>query len=245
MDRQRVQEQPAYLLHQRAFRDSSQIIDVLSQNYGRLSLVARGSRSAKSRYRGVLRPFHPLSISWTIKSDMGTLTGAESVGKLRPLQGENLMAGFYLSELLLRLLHRHDPQPEVFGAYDQALSQLADAPEVAPVLRRFEMRLLQLLGYGLNLDCDSYTQQPLSPDHYYEYRLEQGPIEVDHKDGAYVFSGAEILGVAEERFEQPDVLRCAGRLMRQVIDFHLEGKELNSRKVLKEMRRTTQVPQAD
>ncbi|MFQ6004633.1 MAG: DNA repair protein RecO, partial [Woeseia sp.] len=147
----RVQAEPAFLLHHRPFGETSKILDVLSPNHGRLALVARGSRSAKSRLRGILRPFLPLKLSWVIRSDLGTLTGAEMDGAPISLQGDALMSGYYVNELLLRLLHRHDPQPEIFSAYARTIKNLAATAHVAPPLRHFEMELLRLLGYALNL----------------------------------------------------------------------------------------------
>ena len=105
----RVHDEPAWVLHHRPFRDSSRILDVLSRQHGRLSLVARGSRAAKSRLKGILRPFSPLSLSWVIRSDLGTLTGADMSGVPIVLSGDALLSGFYVNELLLKLLHNHDP----------------------------------------------------------------------------------------------------------------------------------------
>jgi len=237
MTARRVQNQPAWLLHHRPFRDSSRILDILSRDHGRLSLVARGSRSAKSKLKGILRPFLPLQLSWVIRSDLGTLTGAEMNGAPIALTGDSLLSAYYLNELLLNLLHRHDPQPEIFDAYHTTINDLNGRQDVATVLRRFEMELLRLLGYALNLDHDTDTGNPLNPDLQYEYRIEQGPVPVVNRDGPMVFTGSELIAVAREEFSDPATLKHAGRLLRHVIAWHLDGKELKSRKVLKELRR--------
>ena len=237
MTARRVQNQPAWLLHHRPFRDSSRILDVLSRDHGRLSLVARGSRSAKSKLKGILRPFLPLQLSWVIRSDLGTLTGAEMNGAPIALTGDSLLSAYYLNELLLNLLHRHDPQPEIFDAYQATINDLNGQRDVAMVLRRFEMELLRLLGYALNLDHDTDTGVPLDPDQQYEYRVEQGPVPVVNRDGLMVFTGSELMAIAREEFSDPATLKHTGRLLRQVIAWHLDGKELKSRKVLKELRR--------
>ncbi len=234
---QRVQQQPAYVLHQRPFRDSSQILDVLSVEYGKLSLVARGSRSAKSRTAGLLRPFQPLKLSWSIRSDLGTLTGAEIDGRLQSLVGDTLMAGYYINELLLNLLHRHDPQPEVFSAYEQTLASMAGGHDVAACLRHFELELLRLLGYALNLETDAVSDAPLRPEGHYEFRPAQGAVPVQREEGSAVFRGATLLAIGEENFADEAVLREAGRLLRQVIHYHLDGRELKTRKVLKDLHR--------
>ena len=235
----RVQNEPAWLLHHRPFRDSSRILDILSRDHGRLSLVARGSRGARSRLKDILRPLMPLQLSWVIRGDMGTLTGAEVDGPPVALGGDALMSGYYINELLLHLLHRHDPQPEIYAAYGEAMGELKQAGNVAATLRRFEMTLLGLLGYALNLDHDSRTGKPLDSEATYEYRVEQGAVPVERRDGPMTFTGKELLAVAGQDFGDDAILAGAGRLLRHVIAWHLDGKELNSRKVLLEMRRTS------
>jgi len=234
----RVQNQPAWLLHHRPFRDSSRILDVFSRDFGRLSLVARGSRAANSKLKGVLRPFLPLQLSWVIRSDMGTLTGAEMNGAPISLGGDALLSAYYVNELLLNLLHRHDPQPEIFAVYDDTINALNAQPNVAAMLRRFEIEMLRLLGYALNLDHDTDTLAGLDAEQQYEYRVEQGPVAVAQRDGSMIFTGAEIGAIARQDFSDPVVLKDASRLLRQVIAWHLDGKELKSRKVMREIRRS-------
>ena len=233
---QRIQNEPAWLLHHRPFRDSSQILDILSLDQGRLAVVAKGSRGAKSKLRGILRPFLPLQLSWFIRSDLGTLTGAEMNGAPLSLSGDALLSGYYVNELILKLLHRHDPQPEIFAAYSRTIERLAGGKEVAAYLRQFEIELLRILGYALNLDHDTETTEPLRPQQQYEYRVEQGLVPVSDREGPMVFRGAEIDAIRNQQFADPAVLKNAGSLLRNVIAYHLDGKELKSRKVLKDMR---------
>ena len=234
---QRIQQQPALLLHYRPFRDSSLLLDIFSRDYGRLALVARGARAAKSRLRGVLRPFMPLSVSWWSRSDLGTLTGAEIDGKPLALHGDCLLSGYYLNELILNFLHRHDPQPEIFAAYCQTIGILAASQDPAAALRHFEMELLRLLGYGLLFEHEGGSEVALDPDASYHYRPEQGPVRVQRDVGTMIFSGASLIGIREQRFADKSILHDAGRLLRQLIAFHLGGKELKSRKVLLELHR--------
>jgi len=233
---QRIQNEPAWLLHHRPFRDSSQILDILSLDQGRLAVVAKGSRGAKSKLRGILRPFLPLQLSWFIRSDLGTLTGAEMNGAPLSLSGDALLSGYYVNELILKLLHRHDPQPEIFAAYSRTIERLAGSQDVAPYLRQVEIELLRILGYALNLDHDTETTEPLRPQQQYEYRVEQGLVPVSDREGPMVFRGAEIDAIRNQQFADPAVLKNAGSLLRNVIAYHLDGKELKSRKVLKDMR---------
>ena len=240
--RKRIEQQPAWVLHHRPFRDSSRILDVFSRDHGRLALVSRGSRSAKSKLRGVLRPFMPLQLSWVISSDLGTLTGAEMQGTPISLTGDALLSGYYVNELLLHLLHRHDPQPDIFSAYANTIERLAGISDIAPVLRQFEIALLRMLGYALNLDHDTCGDTSLQPDMQYEYRAEQGPVPVSDRRGPMVFTGAELAAIQRQEFNEPAVLLNAGRLLRSVIAYHLDGKELKSRKVMRDIMRNTSSP---
>lgn len=233
----RVHNEPAWMLHHRPYRDTSRILEVLSLKHGRLSLVARGSRSAKSRLKGILRPFYPLQISWAGRSDLGTLTGAELRGTPISLRGEALLSGYYANELLMYLLHRHDPQPEIFTVYGKTIESLVDDRDVPVKLREFEMELLRLLGYALNLEHDTETRGRLLAGRRYAYHPEQGPVEAREPDGQRTYFGRELVAIRNHDFSQPETLRSAGRLLRDVIAFHLGGRELKSRKVFLDMRR--------
>lgn len=233
----RVQQQPGYVLHHRPFRDSSQILDILTRDHGKVAVVARGSRGSKSRLAGVLRPFLPLRVSWVAKSDLGTLTGAEAAGAPSGLLGDALLSAYYVNELILHFLHRHDPQPEIFDLYEQSIQSLCGTNDVAADLRRFELEFLGLLGYAVGLDRVAGTDDDIDPDQYYNYRVEDGPVPVDRSEGPLVFSGTTLLAIAAGQFEDPEVLRAANRLLRNVIGHHLGGKELKSRKVLLEVHR--------
>lgn len=233
----RVQQHPAYLLHHRPFRDTSLLLDIFSRDHGRLALVARGARSQKSRLKPLLRPFMPLQLSWLLRSDLGTLTDAELDGQPLQLSGDALMSGYYVNELILHLTHRHDPQPDVFAAYARTLSKMAKAAEPAPALREFEIELLGLLGYAPNFAHEAESLDQIDPAANYEYRAEQGPIEVTRSSGSMIFTGEMLIAIDEQRFDDPQVLRAAGRLLRNVINHHLGGKELKSRKVLVDLRR--------
>lgn len=233
----RVQQQPAYVLHHRPFRDTSQLLDVISREHGKITLVARGSRSAKSKLRGLLRPFQALRLSWFMRSDLGTLTGAEIDSAPLALGGDALLSAYYVNELVLNFLHRHDPQPEIFDAYSQTITALAHSEELAANLRVFEIELLRLLGYALNLEYDVTRHEPIEEQRFYEYRVDQGPVGVSRSEGPMVFAGASLRGIAQSGFDDPAVLRDAGRLLREVIRHHLDGRELKSRKVLLDLHR--------
>lgn len=233
----RVQQQPAFILHHRPFRDTSQILDVLTRDHGKVAVVARGSRGSKSRLAGVLRPFLPLRVSWVAKSDLGTLTGAEAAGAPANLRGDALLSAYYVNELMLHFLHRHDPQPEIYELYTEVIQSLGSTDNVASSLRGFELELLGLLGYAVSLDQEAGTHQDVEPARNYEYRVEQGPVPVDRTEGPLVFDGATLLAIGAGEFDDANVLRGANRLLREIIAHHLGGKELRSRKVLLEVHR--------
>lgn len=233
----RVQQQPGYILHHRPFRDTSQILDIVTRDHGKVAVVARGSRGSKSRLAGVLRPFLPLKVSWVSRSDLGTLTGAEAVGAPAGMVGDAMLSAYYLNELLINFLHRYDPQPEIFALYERVLHTLVGSRDVAAILRSFELEFLSLLGYAVNLDHEFGSQEKLGAEQNYEYRMEQGLVPVERSQGALVFRGALLTGIASESFDDPEVLKAANRLMREIIAFHLGGKELKSRKVLMELHR--------
>ena len=232
----RVQQQPGYILHRRPFRDTSQILDIVTRDHGKIAVVARGSRGSKSRLAGILRPFLPLRVSWVAKSDLGTLTGAEAAGPPAGMIGDAMFSAYYVNELLLHFLHRYDPQSEIYALYEEVIKALLITDNVAAALRSFELEFLSLLGYAVNLDHEFGSRDPLLDDQDYEYRMEQGPVSIG-RSGALVFKGAVYKDIAEQRFDKPDVLRAANRLLREIIAFHLGGKELKSRKVLMELHR--------
>ena len=237
MSGRRVELENAYILHHRPFRDSSQIIDIFGSNHGKLSLVARGSRAGKSKLKGILRPFQLLRLSWSARTDLGTLTGAELAGPPRVLTGDTLLSAYYLNELLLHFLHRFDPQPEIFSLYRETLEDLSAAEDPAPPLRRFELSLLMLLGYALDLEQDVLSGTPVADDVTYEYRVEQGPVPAHPSSTGALLTGRQLRLVAAGTFDDADTLKAAGRLLKHVIHHHLGGRELKSRKVLIELRR--------
>ena len=233
----RVQQQSGFILHHRPFRDSSQILDVFTVDHGRIAVVARGSRGARSKLAGVLRPFLPLRVSWVARTDLGTLTGAEAAGAPADLRGDALLSAYYVNELMLNFLHRDDPQPEVFTLYAEVVASLGNGADIAATLRDFELELLSLLGYAVSLEHEAGTHDDIDPERHYAYRVEDGPVPVSREEGSLVFSGYVLRSIAERRFDDEEILRAANRLLREVISFHLGGKELQSRKVLREVHR--------
>lgn len=234
----RVELQPAYVLHRRAYRESSLLLEALTPGFGRLGLVARGGRRPGSRLRGMLEPFRPLLLSWSGRGELLTLTAAEAARPVPTLAPAMLAGGFYLNELLVRLLPRNDPHPALFESYAIALGALSGEPlgldsVQEPVLRVFEKRLLDALGYGLVLDHDVVSGAPLNPDVSYTYRLDSGPsTEHPGVQQDVPVRGDTLRALAAERLQSPAQLREAKRLLRRVLALHLGERPVRSRALL-------------
>jgi DNA repair protein RecO (recombination protein O) len=232
--RQRVELVSGYLLHQRPYRESSVLLEIFTETHGRVGLVARGVRSARSKQRGDLQPFRQLRFSWQSRGELGTLIAAESEGAFIALRGRALYSGFYLNELLIRLLARHDPHPALFAAYAFSVTALGQDGDVEAVLRLFEMQLLQELGYGLQLNCDVETGEALRTDTLYDYHLESGPVRTGSDlPGGFVFRGGNLMAMARGEFDDPLVLQDAKRLLRAALRLYLGDKPLKSRELFR------------
>ncbi|MDA7967590.1 MAG: DNA repair protein RecO [Gammaproteobacteria bacterium] len=244
----KVEQQPAYVLHTRPFSESSLLVDMFSREHGWLMLLAKGARRAKSRTRGLLLPFRPLLASWAGKGKLPVLTGLEADGPPAGEVGGGLLAsGFYLNELLMRLLHRHDAHELVFEHYDRALRQLANAEPPRAVLRVFEKKILLHTGFGAALERDADSGERIAPELHYHYVFEKGPVrardqiaEPSAQNGGapgIPISGRALCALREEIFSAEDELRDAQRLTRALLDRQLRGRELRSRRVARDMRR--------
>ena len=229
----RVELVPGFVLHQRPYRETSALLEIFTPTHGRVGLVARGARSPKSRRRGELQAFRALRLSWSERGELGTLTGVEADGPGFSLTGVALYSAFYLNELLVRLLVRHDPHPSLFDRYEQALHALSNQPAgIELTLRLFEKQLLQETGYGLLLDTDCETGEPVHADRLYDYHLEAGPVEVaSGASEGFLFPGSSLLALAQEEGVNVAVLRDAKRLMRAALNLYLGGKPLKSREL--------------
>jgi DNA repair protein RecO (recombination protein O) len=222
----RIKLDPAYVLHSRSFRETSLIVEALTREHGRVAVVARGARSARSRWRNVLQPFRPLLLSWNQKSDLGTLTAADQVASPPALQGQSLYCGLYLNELLMRLLHRGDPHTEVFERYRFVLSELASEVPPQPVLRVFEKNLLEAIGYAMLLDREYGSDEAIQPQNWYTYRPDRGPVLASGPDRHRV-SGKALLELHAENLQTASLPELR-MLMRTVIGYHLGDKPLAS-----------------
>ena len=228
----RSELEPGYVLHTRAFRESSLIIEALTRGHGRLGLVARGARRPRSKLRGLLQPFTPLLLSWSGRGELATLTGAEPRSAAVPLPGSAAMVGLYVNELIVRFVHRHDPEPVLFDHYRVTIEGVASGGDPEPILRMFEKRLLESAGYALELESEANTGAAILPDVRYRYAPDAGPVRLtdDSSPGVRV-SGATLLALADGRLTDRRVLNESKALMRSIIDAHCAGRPLESRKL--------------
>lgn len=233
--RRRVELEPGFVLHAYPYKETSLIVEVFSRRFGRVGLLARGARRPRSAMRGVLLAFHPLRLTWSASAELGTLVSAEWGGGQATLAGIGLMCGFYINELLLRLLPRDDPHENLFDAYAAALESLSLEKDPAPVLRSFERRLLAELGYAPVLDRDAANGAGIAPGKWYDYEPERGPVETRRTDGDSVVSGRTLLDMAADNYENTRTREEARRLMRTLIAERLGGQSLHTRAVLSEL----------
>jgi len=230
----RIELEPAFVLHNRAYRETSLIVEVFGRDTGRLGLVAKGARRPKSALRGMLQSFHPLLLSWAGSGELGLLTGAEPDGYMRTLAGQALFSGLYINELLMRLIHRHDPHPELFYYYRDAIESLNQAQGTEAVLRIFEKQMLESIGYGLVLDRDIDSGEPIHGDCAYRYEMDRGPTSLEIRDGDGVpVAGETLLSLARESLETERALNEAKQLMRVVLRRYLGDKPLATRSLFR------------
>ena len=233
--KRRADHQPAYVLHTYAYKETSLIVEAFTRAYGRVALLARGARRPRSAMRGVLLAFHPLRLGWSASAELGNLISAEWAGALQPLAGRGLMCGFYLNELLLRLLPRDDPHEALFDAYAESLKALSEGVPQSSVLRGFEKRLLAELGYAPLLERDAASGAPIEPGRRYVYEPDRGPMPSRNSSSELSVSGQTLLDLAAGQYERPETREEARMLLRALIGQRLHGQVLHTRAVLREL----------
>ncbi len=230
----RHKEQPGYVLHSYPYQETSLIVEMFTREFGRVGMVAKGAKRPHSPLRSVLMPFHAVTLDWSGKSDLKTLRTAEWRGAFRLLKGRALICGFYLNELLLKLLHRDDPHDTLFDIYEQTLQALLEGGDHAIVLRCFEKRLLSELGYALILDHDTESQRPLEAHLRYRYIIDRGPVPAGAQCSG---SGLELLGqtlidMNNDHYTSAVTQQQSKSLMRTLIGHCLGNQTLHSRQLL-------------
>ncbi len=230
-----VQQQPCYILHARAWRETSLLLECLTRDHGRIGMVARGARKAGTRVsQSLLQPFQCLGVSFVLRGELATLRNAEPAPATATLKGPALLAALYANELIVRLTARQDPYPGLFADYARTLDRLAREPQAAWALRRFERDLFGHLGYALQLRCDADSGEPLLADVQYRYVPGHGPVRVTDGTvgGAGLVTGADLLALADDHMPGHDGMRRLRRLSRGLLLHHLGGVPLRSWRVL-------------
>ena len=228
----RVAGQPGFVLHSYPYKETSLIVEVFTREYGRVPLIAKGAKRPHSQLRGVLQTFQPLQLGWSGKSEVRTLTNAEWVGGLLPLERSALLCGFYLNELLVKLLARDDPHPVLFDHYVSALNQLAHDEPAAIVLRQFELTLLKETGVAASFSHVAGSGEPVEPDLLYVVDPERGAREALASDTAPVVNGKTLLDMEAGDYTDAITQQQSKFLMRHLLAHHLNGMPLNTRQIL-------------
>ncbi|MEX2367091.1 MAG: DNA repair protein RecO [Pseudohongiellaceae bacterium] len=230
-----VQLQPAYLLHSRPFRDTSVLLDFITRDYGRLSAIARGARGIKSRTRGLLQPFIPLQITYAGRNELKSLRSVELLAQGASLKGNQLFSALYMNELATRLIHGHESDHALYDTYEQSLQALSAAKhDVEPVLRSFELSLLEVLGYGVSLDHEAETGQAVEPDGEYHFQHETGLVRLQgrqHDSRFPSYPGSEIIRISQRDFSADSTRKLAKKLLRQILSLYLGDRPLKSRQL--------------
>ncbi|UCE30903.1 MAG: DNA repair protein RecO [Burkholderiales bacterium] len=235
----RVENEPAFVLHSHAYRETSLIVELLTREHGRVAVVARGAKRPRSALRSVLLAFQPLQVSWAGQGELRSLIGAEWLGGLAPPRGRALLCGFYMNELILRLLRRDDPHPALFDGYLRCLGRIgADASMLEPALRQFEWSLLREAGHAPDLRHDAHGSA-IEASRCYRLGAEGGfePVQADRSPTRADYSGAMLLALAEGRVEDAGSPAQAKQLTRAIISRELNGEPLHTRKLLLDLYR--------
>lgn len=229
-----------FVLHHYPYGETSLLLEAFTYAFGRVGIVARGVRRAGKAFAGAqLRPFQPLLLTWAGRGDLGTLVRAEAPEAAIELKGNAMWCAFYVNELVLRLLHRHEAHADLYVAYDDVLRALADTDCQECALRIFEKRLLAALGYGLALLRDARSGEPVRAPATYRYMVDEGPVAADARSEGLRVRGSTLIALARETSMDPDQLREAKILLRAALAPLLGGKPLYTRSLFRSMQKPT------
>lgn len=228
----RQEEQAVYILHTYPYRETSLVVEMFSHTFGRVAAIAKGARRPRSLMRGMLQSFQPLVATWSGKSELRNLHGVEWRGGLHMLQGQALICGFYLNELMLRLLPREDAHETLFEHYEQTLRTLAKNEPHAIVLRQFEILLLQELGYALQLTHEAENGPEIKIDANYTFVPDHGAVRARPGQSGVQLRGKTLLDMAQGDYTDALTQQQSKQLMRALISHYLGEKPLHTRQLL-------------
>ncbi len=231
----RQDNQPVYILHTYPFKETSLVVELFTRDFGRVAVTAKGARRPRSAMRGMLQAFQPMLATWSGKQELKTLHSLEWNGSVLLLQGEALMCGFYLNELLLRLLPREDAHEALFIYYADTLQRLAGAKDLATTLRRFELKFLQELGYAIPLVHDMDDELIVARQSY-RYEAEHGAFKLagamDKHESGVALLGKTLIDMANDDYSHAQTKQQSKQLMRYLLAHYLGDKPLHTRQLL-------------
>ncbi|MDX2426467.1 MAG: DNA repair protein RecO [Cycloclasticus sp.] len=229
----RVEQQNCFILKSQAYKETSSIHQVFTRDYGVISVISKGSRAKNSKNGSLLQSFRPLLFSWVGKGELKTLTAVEESFSIGQLKAIPLYCGFYVNELMMSLLHKHDAHPVLFKSFETVIVQLSEANNIEANLRQFEKALLDETGYGLALDNEALTGLAISTDQHYVYRPGEGALLENNAAHPDAISGSALINLRLNQLTDKNELAQVKRLMRKLIDVQLDGKMLKSREFFK------------
>lgn len=238
---QQIEMQTGWLLHSRPYRDTSLLLDFFTEESGRVSAIARGIRNPKAKHKALLQPFIPLHLSLTGRGELQNLRQVEARSAALFLRGESLFSAMYVNELIVRLVAGHEKDRALFSAYSSVLKELSAGADIEPLLRSFELRLLENLGYGLQLSHEADSDEPILAEGWYYLQADggfvrqlqvKGPVNADSATDN-LYSGAELQNIGRADFSDRNTRRVAKHLLRLVLQQHLSERPLGSRDLFK------------
>jgi DNA repair protein RecO (recombination protein O) len=234
----RQDHQPVFVLHTYPFKETSLVVELLTREFGRVAAVAKGARRPRSAMRGMLQSFQPLLATWSGRNELRNLHSLDWNEGLLLLQGQSLMCGFYMNELLLRLLPREDAHEGLFDYYAQTLRELSGNSikyqDTAITLRRFELKMLQEMGYAVPLEMDE-DDAPISALQSYFYIPERGACHLSTKSqqqNGVQLSGKTLLDMAQDQYSDLQTQQQSKQLMRVLLAYYLGDKPLHTRQLM-------------
>ena len=224
------EDQPIYILHTYPFKETSLIVEILSKEFGRIAFTAKGARRPRSSLRGMLLPFQSLQATWSGRQELKTLHNIEWSNAFLTIEGDALVCGFYLNELIMRLVPKDDPYPKLYDFYNNTIQELTSNKFLSVTLRRFELRLLQELGYQVPLNKDTHGGI-IDPDKKYFYQVESGPSFNRTFNDQIPVAGKTLLDMAADNYEDIKTERQSKQLMRYLINHYIGDKPLHSKQL--------------
>jgi DNA repair protein RecO (recombination protein O) len=243
----RYDAEPAYVLHARPWRETSLLLELLTEHHGRLGLVARGVQGPKKHVlRAALQPLQHIRFDGVQRGELAQLRSAEAIDAAPRLSNDAALASFYVSELMLRLSARNDPAPALYDLYARLRGELGGQASLSWTLRRFERDLLEALGFGFDLSRDG-DGAPVDPAARYRLDPEHGPRRVlseriDAGGRSRTATGRALLALAGDQLPEADDLQGLRRALREVLAHHLGGRSLKSWELMGELGRIAGAP---